>query len=393
MSATTARRPALLARHLGLLGAAAVLALSGCAAQSAADDGAYTIGLIASQTGPGSQLGVGELRGAQLAVQAINRAGGVNGKQVRLVTADDQSSPSQAVLQVRKMLGRVDAIVGPSTSGPCKAIAALAGSAKVVDYCLSPGLKPAGYQWSASAATKDLASQLVAYWKARGITRLGLLSTTDASGADGAESAKEAVAEEPGMKLVGSATFTPDAVSVTSQLSRIAQARPQALIVWATGAGAGVAFKGLGQVGLDVPVATTDGNLTYDFIKRIKAFLPDPLLIPATRDFWAPSAYSDPKIRDLEATYHQGYVAAHGEQPDFGPGVAYDGVRLVAEALRRSQGDPVMARTELEHITDFPGVVGTYSFSGDDHRGLTEKDVAIVKATTHGFEYAGGGEG
>ncbi|MFD4327568.1 ABC transporter substrate-binding protein [Nocardioides sp. NPDC058538] len=382
------------ARRLGPLGVAAALALSGCSSPAAADDGVYRIGLITSQTGPGSQLGIGELRGAELAVKQINAAGGVDGHELELITADDQSNPSQAVLQARKMLGRVGAFVGPSTSGPCKAIGPLAESAEVIDYCLSPGLKPepGGWQWSASVATHDLTSRLIDYWKDQGITRIGLLTQTDSSGAEGAVSAKEAIAETDGMVLAGEATFSPDAVSVTAQLQQIAKHRPQALVVWATGAGAGVAFKGMGQVGLDVPVATTDGNLTYAFVERVEDFLPDPLLIPATRDFWDPEEYPNDEVRALEASYRDEYAAAHGEQPDFGPGVAYDAVYLVAEALERAEGDSADARAELEKIRDFDGVVGTYNFSVEDHRGLSEKDVAIVQATKDGFEFIGGVE-
>lgn len=392
MSAMTATRPR--ARLLGPLGVAAALALSGCSAVAAAEGEAIRIGLIASQTGPGSQLGIGEVRGAELAVEQINADGGVNGQRLELITADDQSNPSQAVLQARKMLGRVDAFVGPSTSGPCKAIGPLAESAQVVNYCLSPGLKPepGGWQWSASVATHDLTSRLVDYWKSQGITRIGLLTQTDSSGAEGAESTKAAIDAVDGMELAGEATFSPDAVSVTAQLQQIARHEPQALVVWATGAGAGVAFKGMGQVGLDVPVATTDGNLTYAFVDRVQNFLPDPLLIPATRDFWDPAEYPNDEVREIEANYHDAYVAAHGEQPDFGPGVAYDGVHLVAEALERAEGDAAQARAELEKITDFDGVVGTYNFSREDHRGLAEKDVAIVQATKDGFEFIGGVE-
>lgn len=397
MSAMTEAQSPRGARRYGLLAAAAVpalAALTGCTANAAADDVPYRIGLISSQTGPGSQLGVGELQAAKLAVKQINADGGVDGKKLELITADDQSNPSQAVLQARKMLGRVDAFVGPSTSGPCKAIGPLAESAEVVDYCLSPGLKPepGGWQWSASVSTHDLTSRLIDYWKSEGITRIGLLTQTDSSGAEGAESTKAAIDSVDGMELAGEATFSPDAVSVTAQLQQIAKMKPQALVVWATGSGAGVAFKGMGQVGLDVPVATTDGNLTYDFIDRVEDFLPDPLLIPATRDFWDPAEYPNDEVRELEAKYHDSYEAAYGEQPDFGPGVAYDGVYLVAEALGRADGDSAKARTELEQIRDYDGVVGTYNFSREDHRGLTEKDVAIVQATKDGFEFIGGVE-
>ncbi|ALG86127.1 ABC transporter substrate-binding protein [Gordonia phthalatica] len=381
-------------RLLGLtsIALASITAVSACALPSSVDDGKLTIGLVTSQTGPASQLGIGELQGARLAIDEINKNGGVNGKAVELITADDQSNPSQTVLQVRKMLGRVDGIVGPSTSGPCKAIQELVATAKIVDYCLSPGVRPKsdGWQWSASVSTEDLAVALVEYWKAQGITKIGLLSSTDSSGSDGAKAVKAAIAGEPGMVLTAASTFIPDAVSVTAQLGQIARTAPQGLVVWATGAGAGVAFQGLRLVGLHVPVATTDGNLTHAFVDRIKAFLPDPLLIPATRDFWAPEALPSDEVRTIEETYHGDYQAAFNELPDFGPGVAYDGVRLLVEALRRANGDSEKARTELEGIKDFPGVVGNYQFSPGDRRGLTRKDVGVVKVTTDGFEFVGG---
>lgn len=96
---------------------------------------------MVSQTGSGSQLGVGELQSAQLAVDRLNAAGGVNGRTVRLLSADDQSSPAQAVLAVHRMIGKVDALVGPSVSGPCKAVIPLATSTQLIDYCLLPVLE------------------------------------------------------------------------------------------------------------------------------------------------------------------------------------------------------------------------------------------------------------
>jgi branched-chain amino acid transport system substrate-binding protein len=360
---------------------------AGCSAAVAPrDENAYVLGVIASQTGPGSQLGVGELRGAQLATDRLNATGGVNGRPLRLMTADDQSNPAQAVLAARRMIDHVDAIVGPSLSGPCRAVIPLATSAQVVNYCLSPGIKPAadGWQWSASAATQALAEQLLEYWKHRGITRIGLVFTTDASGVDGAESTRHA-ATTVGATVVGSASYSPDSVSVTSQLQSVIAGKPQALVVWSSGAAAGVAFKGVQQMGLHLPVATTNGNLTYSFLDRIADYLPETLLIPATQDFWWQHSPRGEDARKLEQDYHDSYVARFGEQPDFGPGVAFDAVSLIAKALY----DPRGTRVALQNLREFVGVAGTYSFSPASHRGLTRDDVGIVRAGRDSFTYVG----
>lgn len=357
---------------------------------SAASGSPYTIGLVTSRTGSASQLGVGELRGAQLAVAKINAEGGVNGHKLSLRTADDQSNPAQTVLAARRMLAQVGAIVGPSVAGSCNAMAPLATSARRIDYCLSPGIrpKPVSTTWSASADTEALADRLVDYWHKRGVSRIGLLSTTDASGIDGAHAVHQAIGKVSGMRLTGAASYDPTAISVTPQLQVASGGRPQALIVWASGAAAGVAFKGLSQAGSTLPVATTDANLTFTFMKRIADYAPKTLLIPATRDFWGAQAGGGAGAAQVRA-YRNAYRDRFGEQPDFGPGVAYDAVMLVARALRDAQGDPEAAAERLTRLRSFQGVLGTYSFDTTDHRGLGIDDVAVVRWNGADFTYAG----
>jgi branched-chain amino acid transport system substrate-binding protein len=369
-----------------LVGALAVLA-SGCAAATA-DDSVYRLGVITSQTGSASQLGLGELQGAQLAADTLNAQGGIDGKRIELVVADDQSTPVQAVLQARRMIGDVDAIVGPSVSSTCNAITPLAESSRTVVYCLSPGIKPKpnGHVWSASVATSDLIRRALEHWRAEGITRIAMLNSTDASGQEGASSLNTAAAELPDTEVVGSATFEPGAVSVTSQLQALAATDPQALIIWSTGAAAAVALKGVTQLRLDVPVATTDGNLTYAFLGRVADFTPPTLLIPATQDFWWQLSDRPPPARELEEAYHRDFEARFGSKPDFGPGVAYDAVRVLADAIAHHDGDSSTLKETLERRTGVVGVVGTYDFSPDDHRGLDIDDVAMVRVANGGFE-------
>lgn len=376
--------------RLTALGLVAALC-GGCSvADAAKDNRSYTLGIIVSETGSGSQLGVGELQGAQLAVDRLNSSGGANGRTVKLIAADDQSNPAQAVLAARRMIGKVDAILGPSLSGPCGAVIPLATSAQLINYCLSPGVKPKvdSWQWSSSAATDDQAERLLEYWKSQGITRIGLISTTDASGVDGAKATQHA-AQATGVQVVQAATYSPDAVSVTSQLQAIASAQPQALVVWSSGAAAGVAFKGARELGLREPIGTTNANLTYSFLKRVQDYLPDTLLIPTTQDFWWQNSDRGPAARELEQQYHDGYMARYGTQPDIGPGLGFDAVTVTAQALSAANGDQHRAKQVLQNLRGFTGVVGTYSFAPEDHRGLTKDDVAIVRASRNSFVFVG----
>jgi branched-chain amino acid transport system substrate-binding protein len=226
------------------------------------------------------------------------------------------------------------------------------------------------------------------YWSAKGVTRIGLVYTTDASGRTGEQAVKAALGAVPGMSLAAEQSYAPDALDVTPQLQQVMAARPQALVVWSTGTPAGVAFKAIQQLGVRVPVATTNGNLANAFLRRIADFQPETLLIPATTDFWWPRLPASSAQHRAEDAYHRAYQQRFGSSPDFGPGVAYDVIHLLAEALRTSGAKPAALRSSLERERGVVGVVGTYHFSPTDHRGLTIADVDIMMVRNGGFVLA-----
>lgn len=384
---STADPPRITRRALGGLALTAALSTVAAACGKGSGGPTYRFGVITSYTGSGSQLGVGELQGARLAADTLNAKGGVRGRMIELVTADDQTTPVQAVLQARRMIGNVDAIIGPTLAASCNAVTPLAESSRTVTYCLSPGIKPkpGGYVWSASASTKDLSERILRYWQAGGIGRIGLLHSTDASGDEGAASVHAAAALLPGTDVVAEGSFEPGAVSVTSQLQAVLAARPQALVVWSTGAAAAVAIKAVAQLALDLPVATTNGNLTYAFLRRIADYTPKTLLIPATQDFWWQQSDRPAPAPELEASYHRDFQARYGVQPDFGPGVGYDAVLLLADALAHGSGDPRTLKEDLERRPAVVGVAGTYRFGPAERRGLGIADVAMVRVANGGF--------
>jgi branched-chain amino acid transport system substrate-binding protein len=388
-------------RHLSAkapatVGALAVLLLaSACGSQTAGggsggDNGPYTFGVVTSQTGGASQLGVGELRGAQLAADYVNSKGGVNGHKIKIESADDQSKPDQALQQTRDMIAKkVTALVGPSVVANCNAVAPFVKDNGPVEYCLSPGINASGFVWSASAKTDALAEETMNYWKGKGITRIAVINTTDASGTDGGRAAS-AAAQKAGLTVTSQVTYDPTAVSATAQLQQAMASNPQALVVWSTGTPVGVALKGIQELGIDLPVMTTDGNLAGAFLQRIADYTPKTLLIPATRDFWWDTLPKSDPAYNLEKQYHAAYEKKFNETPDFGPGVGYDAVLVLSEALKHAKSTSAAdVRKAMESIDGFVGVVGTYHMSADDHRGLTVKDVAMVQAENGKFTYVG----
>src|SRR6266576_3313915 len=82
------------------------------------------IGYLPALTGPSSSTGIGINRGIQLAVQEINAAGGVDGRQLELITRDTQSDPTKAVNAAAELTRgqKVSVVFGPVNSGESLAV-------------------------------------------------------------------------------------------------------------------------------------------------------------------------------------------------------------------------------------------------------------------------------
>ncbi|MET0585674.1 MAG: ABC transporter substrate-binding protein, partial [Candidatus Binatia bacterium] len=65
----------------------------------------YKIGVVVSQTGPGSFLGDPFAKGAKLAVERANAEGGINGKKIEFVSYDDETSADKALIFAKKLIG------------------------------------------------------------------------------------------------------------------------------------------------------------------------------------------------------------------------------------------------------------------------------------------------
>jgi branched-chain amino acid transport system substrate-binding protein len=117
---TTTRRAAL----LGAGGAVATFAIGGRAFGQGAP---VTFGALPPLTGAGGPYGPAMLRAIQGVVEEANAAGGIRGRQIRVVAEDDQTNPDAGVRGARKLIDvdRVSAIMGTWASAVTTAVAPL----------------------------------------------------------------------------------------------------------------------------------------------------------------------------------------------------------------------------------------------------------------------------
>jgi branched-chain amino acid transport system substrate-binding protein len=364
----------------GLLTSAAVLLAGGTA--RAADP--FDIPVVLPMSGGAAFLGQGERDALSIVEKVVNNAGAIAGAPVHFSFHDDQSSPQVAVQLASQIKAqKPPVVIGSAIVAMCNAMAPMMQDGPVM-YCLSPGIHPpAGSRvFTAFISTHDLARALVRYYRGRGFTRLALINSTDASGQDGRLGFEEALKlpENAGMTMT-TVQFNPTDVSVAAQVQQMKAANPQAVIAWTTGSPMGTVLKGIVQGGLDVPVGTTDANMTNAQMQQYASFMPSEMLFMSSE--WPPHGAGvtlDPKVVAAQKVMFDAYAAAH-VSPDISAALAWDAGILAVEALRKSGtgATPEQVRAFIAGTKDWGGINGIYDFEKEPQRGLDENDAVVTR--------------
>lgn len=374
-------------RALCLSVAAAMLTALVAPHARAADD-TYEIQVIDDLTGAAAFLGKEEQQALDLFEKLVNQQGGIGGKKLHFVFHDDQSNPQIAVQLTSEVLAQHPALImGSGFVSTCNAMAPLVQNGPVM-FCFSPGIHPpaGSYVFVAGVSTFDQSAALVQYFRLTGLTKLALVTSTDATGQDADEGFAKLLAqpENSSIKIVSHEHFNPTDVSVSAQIEDLKAANPQVLIGWATGAPSATIFRGAVQAGLTLPMGTTGGNMTYAQMKNFAAFLPKELYLPAP--LWPVSADPQPKI-DLDpgvAAKQKDFFAAFaadGTKPDEGSTLAWDPATLVVDALKKLGTNVSAAQLKdyLLHLKGAAGVNGTYDFEKYPQRGLSIDNTIVTR--------------
>lgn len=163
-----------------LTGSTIVMALA--AGTAMAQDGPIKLGAIVSMSGSGASIGQVASVGWKLAVDEINAAGGILGRQIELIIADSQTDPTHGVSEARRLVENVgiEAMVGPVTSQEVIPITAVTTAAGLGQFttAASSDLTPAAapYHFSNSPTGLNQMIAAVDYAVAQGMTKLAIIS-------------------------------------------------------------------------------------------------------------------------------------------------------------------------------------------------------------------------
>lgn len=267
----------------GMAAAMAVtaLAVSGCSNTDSAragtskddGDGALKIGVIVPLSGPSGPNGEEVLNAIQVEADALNAAGGINGRQVEVLSADDKSTPADGVTAANKLAGKgVDVVMGGWNSPVTLAIQPILVRAGVLNITTIPqnssivgGADPDAIRMNAGNKVGGYVA--AAYLsKEVGAHKLGLMLENDAYGDDAGKFLREALADD--VKVATEQKFDVTTTDFRVPVSTVKAAKPDAIFSADASEASGqpALMKQLGEANLGVPYFAGLGTVSQTVI-------------------------------------------------------------------------------------------------------------------------------
>jgi branched-chain amino acid transport system substrate-binding protein len=351
--------------------------------------GDIKLGVVISKTGSASSLGLNEVQGVELAVGKLNAAGGINGRKITLTVRDDQSDPTSAVTATRQLISDgIQAIIGPAIGGPCTAITPILDSAKVPGYCLSGFPQPADdkFQFYGLPQQVSFTEATLQWLKDKGLTRVGIVNTTDASGVKSVE-AYMPYWSKYGITVVDHQQYPVDSQDATVQLTKLRQQKPQILFAISSGAApTATALRGLRDLNWNIPVMLAYSNATQTFLDAVKSVLPPEAYLPGTKIYLAESLPDSDPQKALYTAFSREFSTKYKTPADMFSAEAYDAVNILARAIASTDGSGQAVRDwMINQMGTYQGVTGPIDFTETDLRGVANSAVVLLKATASGF--------
>ncbi len=356
---------------------AVLMLLMVCSVTFAQDAEPIKIGAIFSVTGPASFLGAPSEKTAQMLVEQINAAGGVNGHKIELIVKDSGGNTEKAVSFAKQLIEeeQVLAIIGPSTSGETMQIKELCEDSKMLLISTAAAEKIvdpiAKYVFKTPQKDSQAITWIFNTMKDKGISKIAVLSSNDGFGAAG-KAQLEAMAPAAGIEILVNEVYDKQATDLTDIVTKVkANAGVQAVVNWSIVPAQSIVAKNMRQLGLEIPLFQSHGfgNPKYAEQAGVAA---EGILFPGGQLLVADQLPDDHPQKSLLIEYKTKYEELHKENVSAFGGYAYDALMIVAEGVKKAGStDRDKVRDAIETIQGLPGITGVFNYSAEDHTGLS----------------------
>lgn len=326
-------------------------------------------------------------QGMDLAVEQINTAGGVLGRPLALLRADDHEDVDQGRL-IAQEFGKnpkVVAVIGHLQSYvtvPAAAVYDLSGLVLVSATATTGELTNRGYRrvFRTIFSESDMGRQLADYAVRHGHKRMVIYYSRDEYGR-GLANTFEEQAVAAGGQILDRRSYDPNVpanpLTATQAVAAWEQLGPDAVFIAGQDEPAALLALELRRKGMQVPIIGGDALATPTYTQRAGQAAEGTVIASAFHD-GAP----DPEVQRFTAAFH----AKYGVAPDLGAALGYDAVRVLAYAITRAgAADPEKVARALHAVRDWHGVTGPFTF--DSAGNLVDMPVRKVVVRDGGFTY------
>lgn len=341
-----------------------LIAMAGCSssggATAGASGGTLTIGVLAPFTGPNAQAAGDLMKGANLAVNEVNAAGGANGLTLKLVTGDTVSDPTDAVSAASKLINADHAqiIIGPRTiTAPAvlpvtmraKVPEFIVGGSTVLDNNTDP------YFWRTSPSDSQQGIAMAAYAAQKGYKRAALAFEQQPA----AQTLKQPITDaftKHGGTIITTVDLTPAQSSYRSEIQKLYADKPDVIFTQVGAQTASAFFPQVKQLeGLTTPFIGTNVMDSSDFFQAVGADIAQSPIYAAQASSSGGAGYKH---------FADGYQKAYGtsQTANLSPDM-YDAVILAALAVEKSKATTGQAVADaVAQVSTPPGTtVTTYA--------------------------------
>jgi branched-chain amino acid transport system substrate-binding protein len=327
------------------------------------------IGMCAPVTGPAAESGGYAIKGAKLALEAVNKAGGILGKQAELIVEDDQTTNPGIVLAFSKLASQPDLVgfLGSIRSTQVHAMApdVLKLGKPVMIGGTDPNLTHMGNQWLFRCRPNDnYSGRVIADY---GVSTLGkkkwaVLHSTDAFGTAGGKALTEALTKL-GSTPVLDQGYANQSQDFTPVVLAIKQSGADILGSYFTFENdLGIFARQLRQLGVNIPWV---GSPSITNITALK------LAGPALYGTFGVADYAEDSS-DASKAFGKVYRDAVKVAPDNQSSWPYDAINVLSAAINKAGStDSGRIREAILATKKFPGAEGEYNFdqNGDGLHG------------------------
>ncbi|MBL9200521.1 MAG: ABC transporter substrate-binding protein [Opitutaceae bacterium] len=332
------------------------------------------LGFFMSITGRDASFGEASLRGARLAIDELNAAGGVLGRPLELVVEDNRSQAGESATAAKKLIARdrVAALIGECSSGrtlEAAPVAQAAGVPLITPASTSPKVTEVGEAIFRVCFIDPFQGEVLATFARRrlGLKRAALLIENGSPYSVGLADYFARTFTALGGEIVATQRYAGADTDFRAQLTAIRAARPEAIFLPGYYVAAGLVAQQARQLGVTAALLGGDGFEAPQLLE---------IGGPALEGAYYSSHFSDANSAPESRRFVTAFRARHGATPNGLSALTYDAVRLAADAIARAGSTEKGAlRAALAATKDFPGVTGRTTINA---RRDADKDAAII---------------